>query len=98
MSEPGKLRLAANLQLALRNLDRNRRRTGLTLASLVVGIAALTFLSALNDGWLEINVETFKGTVPLSGSVRSTAAGDEAVDVARRVGGVRSVKNDMRIK
>jgi len=46
----------------------------------------------------EINVETFKGVVQLSGFVSSPAAETTAVDVARRVGGVKSVKNDMRLK
>jgi hyperosmotically inducible protein len=55
----------------------------------------------LNDPDLkvaEINVETFKGAVQLSGFVSSQAAANKAVEVARRVGGVKSVKNDMRIK
>lgn len=46
----------------------------------------------------EINVETFKGVVQLSGFVSSQAARDKAVEVARSVGGVKSVKNDMLIK
>lgn len=46
----------------------------------------------------EINVETFKGVVQLSGFVSSPAAATKAVEVARAVGGVKSVKNDMRIK
>ncbi len=46
----------------------------------------------------EINVETFKGAVQLSGFVSSQAAATKAVEVTRGVGGVKSVKNDMRIK
>jgi len=46
----------------------------------------------------EINVETFKGVVQLSGFVSSQAAANRAIEVARTVGGVTSVKNDMRIK
>ena len=46
----------------------------------------------------EINVETFKGTVQLSGFVSSRAAVDKAVEVTRQVKGVTSVKNDMRVK
>ena len=46
----------------------------------------------------EINVETFKGVVQLSGFVNSSAAASKAVDVARGVSGVKSVKNDMRVK
>jgi osmotically-inducible protein OsmY len=46
----------------------------------------------------EINVETFKGIVQLSGFVGNQANIDKAVVVAQHVGGVKSVKNDMRIK
>ena len=46
----------------------------------------------------EINVETFKGTVQLSGFVSSQADIDKAVQVARGVQGVTSVRNDMRVK
>ena len=46
----------------------------------------------------EVNVETFKGVVQLSGFVSSQTAMSKAVEVARHVKGVKSVKNDMRIK
>ncbi|MCJ7600093.1 MAG: BON domain-containing protein [Desulfobulbaceae bacterium] len=46
----------------------------------------------------EINVETFKGVVQLSGFVNSQGDIDKAVEVARSVKGVTSVKNDMRVK
>ncbi len=46
----------------------------------------------------EINVETFKGVVQLSGFVNSRADISRAVEVARDVKGVTSVKNDMRLK
>jgi len=46
----------------------------------------------------EINVETLKGVVQLSGFVSSAAAESKAVAVARSVAGVKSVKNDMRLK
>jgi hyperosmotically inducible protein len=46
----------------------------------------------------EINVETFKGVVQLSGFVSSQAAANKAVEVARSVTGVKSVRNDMRLK
>ena len=46
----------------------------------------------------EINVETFKGVVQLSGFVRSEDNIVTAMNVARGVDGVKSVKNDMRIK
>ena len=46
----------------------------------------------------EINVETFKGEVQLSGFVSSQADINRAADLARSVAGVTSVKNDMRVK
>lgn len=46
----------------------------------------------------EINVETFKGEVQLSGFVSSRADESKAVEVARSVKGVKSVKDDMRVK
>ena len=46
----------------------------------------------------EINVETFKGVVQLSGFVNSQADINKAVEVARGVAGVKSVKNDMKLK
>lgn len=46
----------------------------------------------------EINVETFKGAVQLSGFVSSQADINKAVEVTRAVKGVSAVKNDMRIK
>jgi osmotically-inducible protein OsmY len=46
----------------------------------------------------EINVETFKGRVQLSGFVTSRANIDRAVAVAQGVSGVVSVGNDMRVK
>jgi len=46
----------------------------------------------------EINVETFKGVVQLSGFVNSREDINKAIQVARGVKGVASVKNDMRLK
>lgn len=46
----------------------------------------------------EISVETFKGTVQLSGFVSSAADRASATRVAREVTGVTAVKNDIRIK
>ena len=64
-------------------------------------ITAKVKTAIFNDPTLkvnEINVETFKGVVQLSGFVRSQADMNKAVQVARGIAGVKSVKNDMRIK
>ena len=47
---------------------------------------------------LQINVETYKNVVQLSGFVSTFAEMTKAADVARDVKGVASVKNDIRIK
>ena len=46
----------------------------------------------------EINVETFKGVVQLTGFVASQADIDKAAEVARMVQGVKSVRNDVLLK
>ena len=46
----------------------------------------------------EINVETFKGVVQLSGFVSSRDDIKSAIRVASAVDGVKSVKNDMQLK
>lgn len=46
----------------------------------------------------EINVETFKGVVQLSGFVNSQADINKAVELTRSIKGVKSVKNSMRLK
>lgn len=46
----------------------------------------------------EINVETYKGVVQLSGFVSSEAEIEKAAEVAHGVKGVTSVKNDLRLK
>ena len=46
----------------------------------------------------QINVETFKGEVQLSGFVDSAQNKSKAGEVARGVGGVKSVKNNLVVK
>ena len=46
----------------------------------------------------QISVETYKGTVQLSGFVGSKKAVDNAGEIARSVKGVKSVKNDLSVK
>ena len=46
----------------------------------------------------EISVETYKGTVQLSGFVDSQKAIDKAGEIARSVKGVKSVKNNLNVK
>jgi osmotically-inducible protein OsmY len=46
----------------------------------------------------QISVETYKGTVQLSGFVGSEKAVDKAGEIARSIKGVKSVKNDLIVK
>ena len=46
----------------------------------------------------QIGVETYKGAVQLSGFVNAQKAVDRAVEIARSVKGVKSVKNDLIVK
>ena len=64
-------------------------------------ITAKVKAAVLNEPSLksaEINVETHKGKVQLSGFIRSRADINKAVQVARRVEGVQSVDNAMIVK
>jgi len=54
-----------------------------------------------NDDFLksfQISVETYKGTVQLSGFVDSQKAVDKAGEIASGVKGVKSVKNNLNVK
>lgn len=46
----------------------------------------------------QISVETYQGTVQLSGFVNSRKAVDKADEIARSVKGVKSLKNDLIVK
>jgi osmotically-inducible protein OsmY len=46
----------------------------------------------------QINVETFKGTVQLSGFVDTSEARSRATEVAKNVEGVHGVKNELAIR
>ena len=45
-----------------------------------------------------INIETYRGVVQLTGFVDSEEQSRRAVEAAKKVAGVRSVKNDLRVK
>jgi osmotically-inducible protein OsmY len=64
-------------------------------------ITAKVKTAIFNDASLksnDISVETFKGRVQLSGFVDTSANIARAGTVAKGVGGVTSVKNDLRLK
>lgn len=64
-------------------------------------ITAKVKTAIFNDASLksaEINVETFKGVVQLSGFVNSAGDIQHAAQLVQGISGVRSVRNDMRLK
>ncbi len=64
-------------------------------------ITAKVKAALLNDPMvsaLAVNVETFKGTVQVSGFVKSATERNRAVEVVRAVAGVKQVKNDILIR
>ena len=57
--------------------------------------------SLLNDpdvGGLRIDVDTFKGVVTLSGSVKTKAEEAKAVALARKIDGVADVKSTLQVQ
>jgi osmotically-inducible protein OsmY len=46
----------------------------------------------------QISVETYQGTVQLSGFVNSQKAVDKAAEIVRSVKGVKSIKNNLIVK
>lgn len=47
---------------------------------------------------MSVNVETFKGVVQLSGFVKTSLERDRAVELARKVSGVKQVRNDILVR
>jgi len=95
-------KLSIYLRLGSRNLWLHPARTLLTMGALVIGIAALTFLSALNDGWLQnmrenfvltetghiqIHAKGFQESQQISDAIKEPAALIQTVD---RVADVRA--------
>lgn len=47
---------------------------------------------------LDVKVETYRGVVQLSGSAKSKAEIDKALQIARSVPGVKTVRNDIQLR
>lgn len=78
----------------------NRQSTGEYLddAALTAKVKTAIATDAGARTAAQVNVETYKGTVQLSGFVDNQEAAQRAVDAAKKVGGVKSVKNDLRVR
>jgi osmotically-inducible protein OsmY len=66
--------------------------------SVITGKVKAAFAADPTVKATEINVETFKGDVQLSGFVAQPGDAQRAVEIARGIKGVTSVKNDIRVK
>ena len=78
---------------------RTRESTGEYVDDSVITTKVKSLLAA--DDFLksfEISVESFKGTVQLSGFVNSQKAVDKAVEIVKSVKGVTSIKNNLIVK
>jgi len=97
------------LKLGWRNLWLHPMRTGLTVAALALGIAALTFLSAMNDGWLQqirtnfaltltghlqIHADGFQQTLKLARHIEHPAQVMQELDDLQ---GIHSVSSRLRV-
>lgn len=93
------LAFAVTLMLAACASGPNETSTGEYIDDTVLTSRVKSAL--LNDpavSGLSVNVETFKGTVQLSGFVKSVTERNRAVQLAREVTGVKQVKNDILIR
>ena len=93
------LALAVSLALAGCAATSTEKGTGEYIDDAV--ITAKVKASLYNDPNVkgsEVQVETYKGEVQLSGFVADPGDAQKAVAIARGVKGVTSVKNDIRVK
>lgn len=63
----------------------------------ITGRVKAALLNNPDVAGLKIDVDTFKGVVTLSGSVRTEAEATEALAIARRTPGVADVKSTLQI-
>jgi osmotically-inducible protein OsmY len=66
--------------------------------SLITSKVKAAFVEDKAVSALDIKVETFKGTVQLSGFANSATEMMRAAEIASNVKGVKAVKNDIRLK
>ena len=97
MRKPGYLKATA-LAMALTITVACGKTVGQTIDDTTITTRVKTAM--LNDpavGGLRIDVDTFKGVVTLSGSVKNQAEKNQAIELARRTSGVTEVKDALQI-
>jgi osmotically-inducible protein OsmY len=78
---------------------RTRASTGEYIDDSAISTKVKTALHADEDvSGFQVNVETFKGVVQLSGFVDTAAQAQKAEQIARRVEGVEEVRNNLTVK
>lgn len=83
--------------MVLRSLD--NRRAKVAISDTAIRAKVKTALLGDPDGkWTNVNVETFRGTVQLSGFVDSPQNAARAAAIGRRVEGVIDVRNALIVK
>lgn len=96
--KPATAILAALMLVAPLLLSACGKSVGETIDDATITTRVKTAL--LNDpnvGGLKIDVDTFKGVVTLSGAVNSKAEEQQAIALARKIGGVTSVKSTLQV-
>jgi len=79
--------------------SRTRESTGEFVDDNVLTAKVKAALFADKDvSGFQVNVETFKGVVQLSGFVDTAAQARKAVEIAKGVSGVKEVKNSILLK
>jgi hyperosmotically inducible protein len=90
---------AATLDRAGAKAEAALDRTGDTLADAAITAKVKSaFLADSQVKGLAIDVDTKAGVVTLNGALASTANVERAVDIARKVEGVKSVENQLTVK
>jgi osmotically-inducible protein OsmY len=91
---------AAGLGACASSEDRSRRSTGEFTddAALTAKVKTAIATDAGAKTAAAVNVDTYRGVVQLTGFVDSEEQATRAVSAAKKVQGVRSVKNDIRLK
>jgi osmotically-inducible protein OsmY len=79
--------------------SRTRTSTGEYIDDSVISAKVKTALHADEEvSGFQVNVETFKGVVQLSGFVDTAVQAQKAVQIARTVQGVQEVRNNITVK
>lgn len=66
--------------------------------TVITGRVKAAFIADKTVDATRINIETFKGTVQLSGFAATPDEAAKAVELARKVPGVRAVRDDIRMR